>query len=174
VEGCAFWILNPILSFVTLIMWRNICLVSFHCSYLKQYTRYMLGVKKVKRMCGLLWQYETTILWTGKELTGNKIPYRTLRSGHQAKHKQQQQQNSIFNVHELQSELEEKLLGKSQENSDNSSNVQRHPGRDVNTGYWYALQTDGLLDISATAQVAIIIRVLSSTTQPNRCRQFCH
>jgi len=27
--------------------------------------------------CGLLWQYETTLLWTGKELTGNKIPYRS-------------------------------------------------------------------------------------------------
>jgi len=31
---------------------------------------------------------------------------------------------------------------------------------DVNTGCQYALQTDGLLDISATAQVAIIITVL--------------
>jgi len=31
---------------------------------------------------------------------------------------------------------------------------------DVNTSSWYALQTDGLLDISATAQVAIIITVL--------------
>jgi len=69
-------LLNPILSVVTLIMWRNICLDSFHCSYFKQYTSFMFEVKKVKIMCGILWQYETPLLWNGKELTGNKIPYR--------------------------------------------------------------------------------------------------
>jgi len=68
---------------------KKCSLGSFHCSYLKQYTRFMLGVKKLKRMCGLLWQNKTTILWTAKELTGNKIPYKFLRSGQQEKHKQQ-------------------------------------------------------------------------------------
>ena len=110
VEGCAFlWDFEPNIICCDTIC-RNVCLVSFHCSYLKQYISFMPGVKKSKE-CGLLWQYETTLLWTGKELTGNNIPYRSLSSSKQANHKQQQQPDSTYHLHELQSELERKWSG---------------------------------------------------------------
>jgi len=60
---------------------------------------------------------------------------------------------------------------KSQENSDISSNVQRHPGRDAlgmhckQMDYWiYQPQLRWQLSLQS----------FSSTTQPKRCRQFCH
>jgi hypothetical protein len=37
----------------TMTMCRNVCFVSLHCSYFKQYTSRMPGVKRAKRMCGL-------------------------------------------------------------------------------------------------------------------------
>jgi hypothetical protein len=154
-------LLNPILSVVTLTMCRNVWLVSFHCSYLKQYTSFMPGVKKkVKRMCGLLWQYKKLYSELGRNL--QEIKFHTELSAAASKQTTNSNSSQTAPTARMNSSLNwsGNCQVRSQEKCINSSNVQRHLGRDVNTGSRYALQTDGSLDISATAQVAIIITVL--------------
>ena len=54
-------LLNPILSVLTLTMWRKTCLVSFHCSYLEQYS---ISMEHNWWLCKMpLWQ--TVKRWWG-------------------------------------------------------------------------------------------------------------